>query len=49
MAGLSAEEINGRLQEDVTGLVRLSVRRAERPLRFAVLRSYLIPETVGVS
>ena len=49
VAGLSTEEINERLQDDVTGWVRLSVRRAGRPLRFAVLRSYLIPDTVGVS
>jgi carboxyl-terminal processing protease len=50
VAGLSAEEINERLQDDVTGWVRLSVRRAGRgPLRFVVLRSYLIPDTVRES
>ena len=38
-----------RLQDDVTGWVRLTVRRAGTPLRFAVLRSYLIPDTVSVS
>jgi carboxyl-terminal processing protease len=50
VAGLSAEEINERLHDDVTGWVRLSVRRAGRgPLRFAVLRSYLIPDTIRES
>jgi carboxyl-terminal processing protease len=50
VTGLSAEEINERLHDDVTGWVRLSVRRAGRgPLRFAVLRSYLIPDTIRES
>ncbi len=47
VSGLSAEEVSEQLQDDVSGWVRLTVRRPNRGLmRFVVLKSYLIPDTV---
>jgi carboxyl-terminal processing protease len=47
VSDLSAEAISARLQDDPTGWVRMTVRRDGRGvLRFVVLRSYLIPDTV---
>jgi carboxyl-terminal processing protease len=47
LSGLSQAEIESLLQEEVTGRVRLTVRRLGRTsLRFVVQRSYLIPDRV---
>ena len=47
VAGLDTETVLGRLQDDVSGWVRLAVRRPNRgTLRFVVLKNYLIPDTV---
>lgn len=45
--GLSTDTITQQLQDDVSGWVQLVVRRPKRGLmRFVVLKSYLIPDTV---
>ncbi|MBK8175888.1 MAG: PDZ domain-containing protein [Rhodospirillales bacterium] len=47
LAGLSEQEISERLQENIAGWVKITVRRPGRGLlNFVVKRSYLIAETV---